>query len=215
MPFVQRQTNAETGSAARLFHQSALDAARAVNALHISWELISGRPLKAAVSSHKTKHNKKLHHILHYHRTFLVRHTLSSWALRLLLHISTPQPFGVILQPGDTLCTAPPSLDCNKGIHLPSTISLFFISCEQGDFTLTCLQPSWVRAPFLFAWLGWVCLVWVSLPTKLLASCFIVRLKLYFFHASKSSCQHKAILSISLLCTCPCKLSAEQFMLMI
>lgn len=140
----------------------------------------------------------------------------SSWTLRLLLHkpISTPQPLIVILQPEDILCSALHSLDWNKDIHPPKHYHCF-ISCEQVGFTLTCLQPIWVRALFMFVGLGWVCLVWVSLPTKLLASCFIVRLKLNFFRASNSSCQHKAILSISLLCTCPRKLSTEQFIPMI
>lgn len=180
-----------------------------------AWE--GCREQQAAPTKQNTaKQNKRPHHILLYHRTFLVSHTLSSRTLRLLLHklISTPQPLIVILQPGDILCTALHSLDWNKGIHLPKQHQpLHFLWTRWFHIDLPSTHLSQSPLPVCKAWMS---VLGVSFTThKVIGFMFYSEIEIKFFHASNSSCQHKAILSISLLCTCPCKLSTEQFMPMI
>lgn len=143
-------------------------------------------------------------------------HILSSWTEGFQLHkpISTLQSPIAFLQPEDFLRTPPRSLARNKLSTYPCTVSHCVVCCEQDGFSLTCVQPTWVRVLFMLVKIGWARLVCVSLFTKLLASCFIVILKWNFFHASNSSCQCKDILSICLLCTWPHKLllSTEELM---
>lgn len=80
------------------------------------------------------KQNKKPHHVLYYYRTFLVSHSLSSWTLRFLLHEQFP-PHSPFLESYSQ--RTPCAQHHNHWTEIqpstyPSTISHFFISCEQS-----------------------------------------------------------------------------------